>query len=383
MRVLFFLFLFGLGSVLVGCSPADEKTLAARAEKAYAEKQYAKAIAGYEALLRLTGERAVLYRNLALAAYGAKDTSTARKAAEHALRLSGNAPEADGCRELLGMIAEEEKQPETAFQWYRQVLNSRDIALRVRVSSRLAQLYRAQGRVDGALGMLLSAWYDAPQDATTVFNLGMLSVKEPLLLRQAALDFFTLAEHLLPKGAPQVREAQTWRTRLEKNLARLQQVPAAVGDASACAKAIKAAKEKQARRQWRDAEALFAKATKADPSNFDAALETGRMAAKNNHKETALKAYAAAIALRENAQDARIEAAQLAYDAKRYELALSYLRPAMVTQRRNRFLADLYMRILTAQRKLPEARVFGEYYLKLYGQAPESYRKWVNSLPEM
>ena len=39
------------------------------------------------------------------------------------------------------------------------------------------------------------------------------------------------------------------------------------------------------------------------------------------------------------------------------------------------------MRILTAQKKLPDARIWGEYYLALDPKAPDSYRKWVQSLP--
>ena len=107
----------------------------------------------------------------------------------------------------------------------------------------------------------------------------------------------------------------------------------------------------------------------------------GRAGARNGHRDIALRAYDAALALRPASAEARAEAAQLAYDAKRYADAANYLRPLLVAQPRNRFIADLMMRILTAQRKLPDARVWGEFYLALDASAPDSYRKWVQSLP--
>ena len=106
------------------------------------------------------------------------------------------------------------------------------------------------------------------------------------------------------------------------------------------------------------------------------------MCVQNANRDQALKAYDAALALRSGSVEARQEAAQLAYDLKRYDVACTYLRPALVVQRKNRYLADLMMRILAAQKRLPEARLWGEYYLTLDASAPEAYRKWVQSLPE-
>ncbi len=374
--------IFVLLFLFVGCSPETPEGLTAKAEKAYASKDYPRAIAAYEALLQIVGEEPTVYRNLALAAYGAQDTTAARQAAEHCIALTKDSAEADACRELLGMIAEDAKAYNEAIKYYREAVNSTDVALRVRVLSRLAQVYTQTGRADGALGSLLTALLDAPQDAPTLYNLGLLCVREPLMLRRASYDFFSLAVRLLPEGSSQLRDARNWCTRLEKNFARLQQVPPLVGNKQVCREAMAQAKEKQNKRQWRAAETLLDKAVKADPTDFNAALALGRMCAKNNHREAALQAYGKAIALREDSVEARSEAAQLAYDAKQYNDALNYLRPAMVAQRRNRYLADLFMRILTAKRKLPDARVWGEYYLRLNPSAPESYKKWVQSLPE-
>ena len=368
--------------LLAGCSPERPETLAQRAEAAYQAGHYAKAIALYERLQSLGGEHATLSYNLALCALRAQDTAAARAAAERGLALAKRGPQADACRELLGMIAEEVKELPVAAAHYRALLASSESALRVRAASRLARLYADQGRSDGALALLLMATNDVPQDGVTLYNLGKLCVREPLLLRHAALDAFRTAERLLPPESEQARDTKRWITRLEQNLARLQQVPPAGGNAKACAEALKAAREAKAKKRWRSAEEAAAKAVKADPSSYEAALEWGRTCAQNANRDRALKAYDAALALRTNALEARQEAAQLAYDMKRYDVAAAYLRPALVAQRRNRFLADLMMRILAAQKRSADARLWGEYYLTLDAAAPEAYHKWVKSLPE-
>ena len=289
---------------------------------------------------------------------------------------------AEACREVLGIVAEEVKEPAEAIAHYRAVLASSEPLVRVRAASRLARLYAEQGREDGALALLLAASNEAPQDAATLFNLGKLCVRDQLLLRHAALDAFRTAERILPEGSAQAREAKNWVKRLEQNLARLQQVPPAAGNARACQDALKAAREAKAKRRWKTAEEAAARAVKADPSSYEAALEWGRMCAQNKHREQALKAYDAALALRGGSVEARAEAAQLAYESGSYQVAAAYLRPAVVAQRRNRFLADLMMRILAAQKRTADARLWGEYYLSLDPKASESYRKYVKSLPE-
>ncbi len=370
-----------MAALAAGCAPETPERLSVRAEEAYAAGDYAKAIAAYERLLAVDGEDATTYANLALAALGAQDTAYAKRCAEKALALQNAGPLAETARELLGMVAEEEKDAAGAARIYRGLTDAQDAGVRGRARSRLARLYADQGRADGALALLLAAANETPTDAATLYNLGSLCVREPLRLRQAALDYFRQAERLLPKGGREQRTAKDWVTRLEANLARLRQVPPSAGDAAACAEQLRLAQEAMAKKRWRSAETYARKAAEADPSDFGAALALGRSCARNGHREAALKAYDAALALRPASADARAEAAQLAYEAKRYGDAADYLRPLLVVQPRNRFIADLMMRILTAQRKLADARVWGEYYLALDPKAPASYRKWVQSLP--
>lgn len=379
---IYFGFVFLLLLTGVGCSPESPERITLQAEKAFAEGNYAKAIHAYEALLQLEKDSAVTYQNLALSAYHAQDFEYAKQAAQRALKLAKAGPEADVNMELLGLIAEEEKDFQKAITLYRQLRNSTDRGVRVRAASRLARIYADQNKNDGAFVLLLSALHESNQDPVTFYNLAKLCVREPFQLRQAALDYFRQAERLLPTGSPQARDAKNWVSRLEKNLARLQEVPPATGDAKACADALERVRRAKARKNWRTAEDEANRAVRADPSSFAAALELGRTCAQNKRQEKALKAYDTALALRSDSVEARAEAAQLAYDMKRYAEAATYLRPALVAKPRNHYLADLMMRILAAQRKLPEARLWGEYYLLLDPKATESYRNWVYTLPE-
>lgn len=372
-------------ALLAGCSPETPERLSVRAEEAYASGQWAKAIAAYERLLEVSGEDPVTYRNLAQAACRAQDFEYAKTMLAKALALNPSEAEAERCHELQGMVQEEEKDLAGAAKTYRALLKAKDVTLRVRVRSRLACLYADQGRSDGAFALLLASVNERPTDATTLYNLGKLCLREPINLRRAALDYLRQAERLLPEGTRQLKDARNYASRLEANLTRLRQVPPATGDAAASAAALRLAREAKARRRWKSAEEFAERAAKADPASFDAALEWGRTCAQNGHRESALRAYDAALVLRQDSVPARAEAAQLAYDAKDYDAAAGYLRPALVVEPKNPSLADLMARILYSQRRHADARVWGGYYLGLATLEPKAeaaYRKWVESLPE-
>ncbi len=380
-----FLFFACLLVAVMGCSRETPEMVSLRAEEAYATAQWPKAIALYERLLVLAGENPVTYCNLALAAYRAQDTEYAKKMAAKALSLGISGVEAERCRELQGMILEAEKDLTGAARIYRGLATAQDPEVRVRVRSRLARLYADHGRNDSAFALLLASLNERPTDATTLYNLGKLCLREQINLRRAALDCLRQAERLLPPTSGQLRDAQTYVKRLDANLARLRQVPPATKDAKAAAEALQKARDAKARRRWKSAESFAEQAAKADPSSFEAALEWGRTCAQNGHREQALKAYNAALALRYDAVQARAEAARLAYDTKAYTEAANYLRPALVAEPKNPALADLMARILYSQRRHAEARVWGEFYLSLANLTQpqaEAYRKWVKSLPE-
>lgn len=372
-----------LGLWMAGCAPETAESLNAKAAAAYREAEYTKAILLYEKVLGVEGERSLTYYNLAMAALKAQDLTYATTMAEKALALSVGAEEAERCTELLGVIAEENRDLAGAAQRYRALLMASTPDVRTRARSHLARIFVDQGRADGALAVLLMASTDQPPSGTTFYNLGKLCILH-LSLRTDALDYFRMAERLLPAESQPLRDAKNWISRIEANLARVpRSVPQASGDTEGCKKALSTAKSEEAKKRWASARQAAEKALKADPSSVDAALALARLSIKANKPEEALRAYDTVLVLKPSLQAARAEAAQLAYNAKHYDQAIAFLRPAVIARPKDRQLVDLMMRILVAQNKLADARLWGEYCLALSAkQATEAYRKFVMSLPE-
>ncbi len=369
-------------ALCVGCAQDTTQERSLQAERAYAEGDFPKAIRLYEKLLVEDGESSMTYMNLALSAYRATDLAYAQRCCEKALALAMDPAQANACRELQGMIAEASKDTTGAIRIYRGLLTAQDEALRTRIRSRLAWIYTSENRLESAFALLLAAGNERTPDGVTLYNLGKLCVREPFQLRSAALDYFRQAERLLPEGSRQLKDAKEMIARLEANLKRLQKLPPNAGDAKACAAAMKRSQEAQNKKRWASAEKEAKKATEADPSNFDAALAYARICVRNNKRTEAQKAFEAAIALKGASVEARLEAAKLAYQMKRYEDALTVLRPALVLQPKNITLADTMMRLLAAQNKQVDARAWGEYVLALNPQATKAYHDWVQKLPE-
>lgn len=366
----------------VGCAPDSAENLSLRAEKAYAEGQYSKAISAYEQILNVDGESPITYNNLALSAFQTQDYSYAIKMAEKALSLGPDTETTDACYEILGMVAEQEKDYTRAASYYRKAINSPNTALKVRIHSRLAKIYVAQQHYDAALALLITAQELNAMDAATLYNLGMLCRHEAVNLRQAALDCFRQAEHLLPAGTQKQKDAHNQVTRLDAYLTSLKQLPAISGNAKSCESFLKQMRDAQKRKNFKTAEGLARKAADADPSNYDAVLELARLCAQNKNTKNALKAYDTAIALRPDSATARIEAARIAYDTKQYKAAADYLRPALMTNPKSSAQADLMGRILYSQHQKTNAKMWFERYLRLAPNANSKYREWVKQLPE-
>lgn len=366
----------------VGCMPDSPEALSLRAEQAYAEGNYSKAIATYEILLAKGGSAPITYYNLALAAFQTEDYTYSIKMLDKALAEGASTEVADMCYELKGLVAESEKDFTRAAASYRKALNSPNVEIKVRVYSRLANVYMAQKHYDAALALLLNALEISPMDAITLYNFGILCRHEAVNLRQAALDSFRQAERLLPEGSAKMKDTRNQVKRLEGYLTSLKQVPAISGEKTACEKQLKLMRDAQKRKNYKTAESHARKATEADPSNYEAALELGRLCKQNNNKAGALKAYDAALTIRPNATTARYEAARIAYELQKFSAAATYLRPALVSDPRNSAQADLMGRILYALRQNVNAKSWFERYLRLAPNANNTYREWVQKLPE-
>ena len=381
-----FIYLIALMALLTaGCAPDTPAALAASAEKAYREERYPRAIEAYEQLIHIAGESPVNRLNLALCALQVQDLEFARINAAKAIEADPEGETGETAREILGILAEHAKDDAAAAKQYRALIHSKYTDIRIRARSRLARIYADSGRHDSAFALLLASLNERPTDAVSLYNLGKFCIREQMNMRSSALDYLRQAERLLsnnPKAATQSRDARAYIQRLEGYTARLRNIPRAVGNPEACAKALRLAREAKAKKRWTRAEELAADAAKANPADAEAALELARTAARNANTDTALRAYDTTLSLRPNDTSARSEAAQLAYTAKQYDKALRYLRPALTVRPRDRMYADLMMRILAAQNRRPDARVWGEYYLSLDANATDAYKRWVRSLPE-
>ncbi len=382
------LFLCSFCLIACGCMQESAEELAVLAEKHFTKGEYSKAIRTFEKVNACYGETAATWHNIALTSFYAQDYTHAKYAVEQALRLLKDVPDTKEQQEVLlelqGLIAEMAGAKDEAMTLYYSLLETTDIDLRIRVKSRIAKIYFENKCHDGALAFLLSASNDRTMDPTTCFNLGKLCMDESLNLRRESLDYFSLAERLLPDNSNQKKEARSWITRLEKNLERLRQVPAIEGNATLCKRARAKYKEAIAKNRWSTAESHAKEAASADPSNIDAVLELAFITEKNKHYDDAIKAYESAIILRPTHNETRRKAAALAYKHKQYKKAVEFLRPALPAQPRQTAAIDQMMRLLYSQQKLVDARAWGEYYLSLVNPNNDNYknyRKFVNDLP--
>ncbi len=374
--------LIASGVFVLGCGNDSAQAIAVKAEGAYKSGDYTKAVNLFEKVQNTNGESAVTHLNLGLSAYGAQDYEFARQCAERAKRLATTAQDADLAQELLGLVAEARKDTAQAIQYYRTLKSATTPEVRVRVRSRLARLYVEKEMADGALALLLSAYSSQVPDGLTTYNLGKLCSQPAVQLRAAALDYFRQAERLLPEGSEQRRNAKDMIVRLEANLKRLQKLPPSAGNARTCDSELKKARTDKAAKRWRSAEQHAAKAMTADPSNVEAALEYAELCTRNNNTKSAKKAYDAALAIQPNSVDIRKKAAALALSTKRYEDALTILRPALVANPSDTNLVYSMAYALAGQKKYVEARVWGDYLLELNPKLDAAYHKWVQSLPE-
>ncbi|MEG1480221.1 MAG: tetratricopeptide repeat protein [Kiritimatiellia bacterium] len=379
------LFTFSALLLFAGCSKDTPSKISARAKTAYENGLFPQAIAEYEQLLKVSGDNADIYYNIALSAYPTGDTAYAKSALNRALLLIPTGVQAELYKELLGMVCESQKDTPQAIHIYHDLANNASrVDVRQRVRSRLARLYAEQQRTDAAFALLLTSLHEAPTNATTLYNFGKLAMKPALSLHRAALDSLRQAERLLPQNSTEQKDAANCVLRLSGYLERYRKEPV-VGNLQKAKTFIQQAQEAQAKKRWKNAEEFAKNAAKADPSSYEAALLYARIAVQNNHRDIALKAYTAAILLRPDANEPAFEAASLAYQEKLYAEALLFLRPAIALAPRKPLQADLMARILFAQRRSADARIWGEYYLSLITKpsaARETYAQWVKNLPQ-
>jgi len=97
-----------------------------------------------------------------------------------------------------------------------------------------------------------------------------------------------------------------------------------------------------------------------------------------------MEAFRRAAQIHPDHQDSYLQAAELAFQLKRYAEAGKLLDRAIARSPFQVASAELMARIRYAETRLPEARAYGEYTLSLMRpdvKGRRAYEQWVRSLP--
>ncbi|MDO4527779.1 MAG: hypothetical protein Q4C03_03220 [bacterium] len=373
----------------MGCSQESSQELSAQASQHYNSGDYVHAVKALQAINEEHGETPENWQNIAVAAYQSKDYSYAARAAQSGLTLLSITGEAststterkDALTEILAMAREAEGNLEEAVRLYYELTTAETKAIKLTAKSRLANLFLEQNKPDAALALLLSAQKNEASNATTNYNLAKLC-NETFMLHREALDFYRMADHFLPTTVPQKKIVASEIARLTANSDQLRPKPPATGNISECKKAIADYEKAKRKGHFKSAESYAVKALKADPSNYQAAINLITFSKQQKNSAVALETYHHALLINPTDLDLRVKAAAYALEMKRYDEALTFLRPVLVANL-PKYKASIYqmMTILVKQGKRDEARAWGEYYLMVAPETPERNRTFIKGLP--
>jgi tetratricopeptide (TPR) repeat protein len=376
--------------LMMGCSSDSEEEMNAQALQHHKNGEYEKALTAFQSLQDEYGETPETWQNIAVTAYQGKDYAYAIRAVQNALNListtGDNSPATierrEALTEILAMARESEGDLEDATRLYYDLTNAQTTSIRVSAKSRLAQLFLNQGKSDAALAFLLSALKDDERNALTNYNLAKLC-NETLKCYDKAYEFYRTAYEHLPDESRQKQIADAEIKRLELNRNDWYPMPAK-GNASKCKKAIESYEKAKRSKRFKTAENYAKQALDADPSSHLAAVNLITIAKQNKNVATAIKTYQHAFLIKPNDNDLRIKAEKYAFENKRYEDAIAFLRPVLITKPQQlEYPAKIYqmMNLLVKQKKRDVARAWGEYYLTINPYAPEENRRFIKNLP--
>jgi Tfp pilus assembly protein PilF len=380
----------GLSLLLtMGCSPDSPVEMASKAEQHYQQGQYAQAVKSFQDLQKEHGATPENWQNIAVAALQSQDFSYAARAAQEGLHLLATSSEAsetkvarqDALTEVLAMAREREGNLEEAIQLYYDLTYAQTKAVRISAKSRLANLFLEKEKEDAALAFLLSALKDDATSGLTNYNLAKLCT-ETLKLYSKGLDFYHMAQRMLPEAAAQKRIAAAEIARLEANPEELRPTPPEKGNATKCKKAMADYEKAKQGKRFKTAESFAKTALKEDPSNYQAAINLITIAKQNKQPTLALETYHHALLIQPNDLDLRVKAATFALEIKRYEDAMTFLRPVVVANV-PKYRSSIYqmMTLLVKKNKRDAARAWGEYYLTVAPDTPERNRTFIKGLP--
>ena len=383
-RTHMFLFPILLGLLAGGCGSNSGLNDLQQGMAAFNGKNYAGAIPCFTRAAKRITDSADLYYTLGLSHLYLGELDPAQAAFNVALGLKPGHGEALAC---LGQIAYLQNDLPKATACYEQALAAASSdANKACILTSLALAESGREHYDLARLHLLHAQKLDRQYAPALYNLASL-YRDKFNLREEALDNFEMYLRVADKGEKHCEKALNQVKRLRDNLERTQaeEVEAVRRDPAAAAKLLQEGMRLQFAKQYAKAAKAYRDALAEDPLTFNAALGLATVYKLQGQRAEAMEAFKRAAEISPNHQDSFFEAAELALQLKRTAEAAKILDRAIARSPFNPAAAELMARIRYEERRLPEARAYGEFYLVLLRPGDKNraaYEKWVKSLPE-
>ncbi|MDX9867453.1 MAG: tetratricopeptide repeat protein [Kiritimatiellia bacterium] len=381
-RTVWLLGLVWLGAGL-GCGTDSGQKALKQGLAAYNEKNYAAAVTHLNrAGKRLTGS-VPLYYHLGLAHLHQGEIEPAQAAFTAALELAPGHAASTVC---LGQIAYLQNDLAKAQTCFGEALAATEAPEeRARILTALGLTEMGRSRNDLARLYLIRAQQAHRAYAPAYYNLASL-YRDAFNLREEALDQFELYVRLAARDDRHVEKAENNIKRLRLNLTRTRE-EAGEGlrrDPATAARLLQEGARLHAGRQSAKAVKAFRDALAADPLTFSAAYGLAMAYKAQGQRAEAMEAFRRAAQIHPDHQDSYLQAAELAFQLKRYAEAGKLLDRAIARSPFQVASAELMARIRYAETRLPEARAYGEYTLSLMRpdvKGRRAYEQWVRSLP--
>lgn len=379
------LFLLGACSLLAcGCGSDSGQSALRQGMAAFKDKNYPEAITCLNRATQRITDSADLYYHLGCAYLEKGELEPATAAFNAALDLQ---PQHGETLAGLGQIAYYKKDLPKAQAFFERALAaavSSDDA-KASILNGLALAQAGQQRNDLARLYLLRAQQVSRMYAPSLYNLASL-YRDVYNLREEALDQFELYLRVADKQDRYFEKGENNVNRLRLNVERTQaeELDALRRDPAAAARLLHEGISAQSTKQYPKAITCYRDALAADPLTFNAAFGLAVIYKRQGQRAEALEAFKRAAAISPGHQDSYLQAAELAVQLKRYDEAEKILDRAVARSPYNPASAELMARIRYAEARLPEARVYGEFYLSLLrgdNKNRAAYEKWVRSLP--
>ena len=380
-----FLLLLGAGILLAyGCGSDSGQSALRDGMAAFNEKNYTEAITQLTRATQRITDSADLYYHLGAAHLEKGEPEPAAAAFNAALDLNPRHGEALAG---LGQVAYHKKDLPKAHAYFGQALAasvSSDEA-KASILNGLALTEAGLQRNDLARLYLLQAQHASRKYTPSLYNLASL-YRDAYNLREEALDQFELFLHVADKQDRYYEKGENNVKRLRLNVERTQseEMDALQRDPALAARLLHEGITAQSAKQYPKAIKSYRDALAADPLTFNAAFGLAMIYKRQGQKPEALEAFKRAATINPGHQDSYHQAAELAYQLKRYDEAEKILDRAIARSPYHPVSAELMVRIRYAEARIPEARAYGEFYLSLLRDSDKNkpaYEKWVKSLP--